>query len=62
MGIVGEGEEAREILITALAGVAVVDMLILGIKVRMLRLSRVRGAMVGKGWIFERMEVVLIMG
>jgi len=62
VGIVGEGEEAREILITALAGVAVVDMLILGIKVRMLRLSRVRGAMVGKGWIFERMEVVLIMG
>ncbi len=62
MGIVGEGEEAREILITALAGVAVVDMLILGTKVRMLRLSRVRGAMVGKGWIFERMKVVLIMG
>ncbi len=62
MGIVGEGEEAGEILITALAGAMGADMLILGTKVGMLRLSRVGGAMVGRGWIFERREAALIDG
>ncbi len=60
-GIVGEGEEVGEISMMALAGVMGADMSILGTKVGMLRLSRVGGAMVGSGWIFER-EVVLIDG
>ncbi len=62
VGIVGEGEEVGEISITALAGVAGADMSILETKVGMLRLSRVGGAMVGRGLIFERIEVALIMG
>ena len=48
-GIVGEREEAGEISITALAGVVGADMSILETKVGMLRLSRVGGAMVGRG-------------
>jgi len=43
-------------------GVAEADMSILEMKVGMLRLSRIGGAMVGKGWIFKRMEAALIMG
>ncbi len=49
VGIVGEGEEAGEISITALVGVVGADMLILGTKVGMLRLLRVEGAMMGRG-------------
>jgi len=44
-----EGEEAREISITALAGVVGADILILWAKVGRLRLSMVEGAMVGSG-------------
>ena len=60
-GVCG-GEEAGEILITALAGVVGADMSTLWAKVGRLRLSRVGGAMVGSGWFFERMEVLLIDG
>ena len=60
--MVGEGEEVGEISIMALAGVTGADMLILRTKVEMLRLSRVEGAMVGRGWISKRREVVLIDG
>ncbi len=57
----GEGEEVEEISIMALAGVAEADMSILGMKVGMLRLLRVGGAMVGRGWFFEKMEAALIV-
>ncbi len=60
VGMVGEGEEAGEILIMVLAGVVGADMSILGTKVGMLRLSMVGGAMVGRGWSFRRREAALI--
>jgi len=62
VGMVEEGEEAGEILMTALAGVIGADMLILRTKVGMLRLSRVGGAIVGRGWSFRRREAALIDG
>ena len=58
----GEGEEVGEISMMVLAGVVGIDMSILGTKVGMLRLSRVGGAMVGRGWIFKRREAALIDG
>ena len=58
----GDREEVGEISMTVLAGVAGADMLILGTKVGMLGLSRVGGAMVGRGWVFEKIEAVLIAG
>ncbi len=60
--MVGEGEEAGKISITALAGVTGADMSILGTKVGMLRLLRVGGAMVGRRWVSGLSEVVLITG
>ncbi len=62
MGTVGEGEEAGEISMTALAGVLGADMSFLKAMVGMLRLLRVGGTMVGSGWIFKRREAVLIDG
>ncbi len=59
VGMVGEGEEAGEILIMVLAGA---DMSILGTKVGMLRLLRVGEAMMGRGWVFKRREAALIDG
>ncbi len=58
----GEREEVGEISMMALVGVVGADMSILGTKVGMLRLLRVGGAMVGRGWISERREAVLIDG
>ena len=49
VGMVGEGEEVGEISMIALAGVAGANILILGTKVGMLRLSRVGGAIGGRG-------------
>ena len=60
-GMVGEGEEAGEISMMALAGVTGADISLIGAKVGMSRLLRVGGAMVGRGWIFERVEVALII-
>ena len=62
VGMVGEGEEVGEILIMALAGVTGADMLILGTKVGIKRLSMDGGAMVGRGWVSEWREVALING
>jgi len=62
VGMVEEGEEAGESLMTALAGVIGADMLILRTKVGMLRLSRVGGAIVGRGWSFRRREAALLDG
>jgi len=59
---VGEGEEVGEISMMVLAGVVGIDMSILGTKVGMLRLSRVGGAMVGRGWVFKRRDATLIVG
>ncbi len=61
-GMVGEGEEAGEISMMALAGVMGADISLIGAKVGMSRLLRVGGAMVGRGWIFERREAALIDG
>ncbi len=58
----GEGEEAGEISMTALAGVLGAVMSFLKAMVGMSRLLRVGGAMVGSRWIFEMREVVLIDG
>ncbi len=62
MGFVGEGEEAGEISIMALAGVFGADMSFLRAMVGMSRLLRVGEAMVGSGWISERREAALIDG
>ena len=62
VGTVREGEEVGEISIMVLAGVMGADMSILGTKVGMLRLLRVGGAMVGRGWISGWREPVLIAG
>ncbi len=62
VGMVGEGEEAGEVSIMALAGVVGAVMLILGAKMGMLELLRVGGAMVGRGWISGQREAVLIDG
>ncbi len=56
----GKGEKVGEISIMALFGVVGADMLFLGRIGRMQRLLIVGEAMVGRGWIFERMEVTLI--
>ncbi len=62
MGIVREGEEAGEISMMVLTGEVKADMLFLGRTVGMQELSTVGGAMMGRGWIFKRMEAALIMG